>query len=126
MRKTLICSHDPILIKNLYGLLIDGGYMVEVVDHVAFAIKRVMEGDIELLVADATTFGLSVMEAIEIIKNVVPELPYIIVGSMNSKGNTHEIPQNGLMHSILANDLERLRTFLKVMREPEISIFKGG
>ncbi|MFN3395952.1 MAG: hypothetical protein ACK4Z9_04070 [Thermodesulfovibrionales bacterium] len=116
MRKILLCSHDPMLIKNLYGLFIDGGFVVDVVDQSSFAIKKVMEGDIDLLVMDAATFGLSVTETIEIIKNVVPDLPYIIVGSAN---------RNGLSSSIEGVDLERLEIFLRAMKEPDILLYKG-
>lgn len=122
MRKTLICSHDPILIKNIYGLFIDGGFTVEIVDHVSLAIKRVMGGDIGLLVMDAATFGLSVKEAIEIIKNVVPEMPYIVVGPRDLERDFHGSPQNGSMLSNWAHDLEGIRTILRAIKEPETSI----
>lgn len=116
MRKILLCSHDPILIKNIYGLFINGGFIVDVVDQSSFAIKRVMEGDIDLLVMDAATFGLSVTETIEIIKNMAPDLPYIIVGSSD---------RNGFSSSIEEVDIERLEIFLRAMKEPDILLYKG-
>lgn len=125
MRKTLLCSHNPLFIKSLYGLFIEGGFSLEIVDHIGLVIKRVMEGDIELLVMDASTFGLSVDEAVEIIRNMVPELPYIIVGPLNSSMLTKEL-QHGTLLSMEELDLERLRILLRVLKEPEISIYKGG
>lgn len=104
------------LIKNLYGLFIDSGFAVEVVDQPSFAIRKVMEGDISLLVMDRATFGLSVAETIEIIKNVAPDMPYIIIGS-----GDHGVPS----FSIEGLDLERLEVFLRDIREPEITLYKG-
>lgn len=92
------------LIKNLYGLFIDSGFIVEVVDQSSFAIKKVMEGNIDLLVMDAYTFGLSLTETIEIIKNLVPDLPYIIIGSEG---------QNVPSLSIEGFELEKLELFIK-------------
>lgn len=113
MRKTLLCSHDPMLIKNLYGLFIDSGFSVEVVDHPSFAIKRIMEGGIELLVIDAATIGLSAKETVEIIGNLVPDLPYILVGKDSNRP------------SMDGFDIERLKGFLMAIREAEISFQKG-
>lgn len=104
------------LIKNLYGLFIDSGFIVEVVDQSSFAIKKVMEGNVDLLVMDASTFGLSVTETIEIIKNLAPDLPYIIIGSTSQ--SEPSLPIEGL-------DLERLEFFLKAMKEPDILLYKG-
>lgn len=115
MGKTLLCSHDPLLIKSFYGLFREEGFIVDLVDHPSFAIKRVMEGDIELFIMDAATFGLSVKETIEIIRNVAPDLPCIVVGN----------DQNGASPAIERYDLERLRSLLRAIKGPEISIYKG-
>lgn len=125
MKKTLICSHNPILVKSLYGLLIEEGLTIEVVDHITFAIKRIIEGDIGLLLMDSSIFGLSMNEAIEIIRDVDPDLPYIMVSPFNLDDSNHEILHYDPILSIEAHDLERLRSILRVIKEPVISICKG-
>lgn len=114
MRKILLCSHNPILIKNLYGLFIDNGFAVEVVEQSSFAIKRLMVADIDLFVMDASTFGLTVTETIEIIMNLVPDMPYIVVGSEDQR-----VPlSDGI-------DFEGIRDLLRAIKEPDISFYKG-
>jgi len=104
------------LIKNLYGLFIDDGFSVVVVDHSSFAVKMIMEGEkIDFLVIDATTFGLSTGETIEIIRTIMPDLPFIIIGPSVYNGP-----------SIEEFDLERFKSMLKgITQSDNQSIYKG-
>ena len=82
MKNILLCSSDPILIKNLYGILRDDGYAVETVEHPALAVQRVMSGTlVDALVVDSEPFGLSAEDAVQIIRSVKPHLPILCVGS---------------------------------------------
>lgn len=84
MNEILLCSHNPILIKSLYGLLRDDGYEVDIAEHPALAIQRVLSKDFEALVIDSEPFGLSAEEAIQIVRSVLPDLPVISVGPSKS------------------------------------------
>lgn len=80
MKNILLCSSDPILIKNLYATLRDEGYAVETVEHPARAVQAVMAGMHDALVVDSDPFGLSVDDAVEIIHSVRPEFPVLRLG----------------------------------------------
>ncbi len=103
------------LIKNLYGLFIDTGFSVEVVDRAFLAIKRILDGDISLIVLDASTFGLSVRETLDIIINVAPDMPYVIINSSEHSDST----------SLDELDIERIDFFMRAIKEPEILDYKG-
>lgn len=80
MNKILLCTHDPILVKSLYGVLRDKGYGVEIADHPAFAVQMVLKGDYRALIIDSGPFGLSAAEAVQIIKSLLPEMPVVVLG----------------------------------------------
>jgi len=78
--KIILCSSNPILTKNLYGVLRDEGYQVETIEHPAMAVQMVMLKRYDFIIIDSEPFGLSGEDAVEIIKNVVPEIPVLFVG----------------------------------------------
>jgi DNA-binding NtrC family response regulator len=80
MDQVLLCTHNPILIKNVYGILRDEGFTVEVVDHSALAVQRVFQGKYGAVIIDAKSFGLSAEDAVQIIKSVSPDIVVICVG----------------------------------------------
>ena len=81
MNKLLLCSHNPILIKSLYGLLRDDGYDVEMADYPALAVQMSLKKNYNAIVIGSEPFGLSAEDAIEIIRSVSPDVPIIIVGA---------------------------------------------
>jgi DNA-binding response OmpR family regulator len=81
MKNILLCSSDPLLIKNLYGVLRDEGFAVKTVEHPALAVQMVIGGAFDALVVDSEPFGLSAKDAVEIIGTVKPDLPVLFVGS---------------------------------------------
>jgi CheY-like chemotaxis protein len=76
----LLCSNNPILVKSLHGILRDEGYIVDIADHPAMAVQRVFEKVYSAAIMDPEPFGLSVEDAIRIIKRVRPEMLVIFVG----------------------------------------------
>jgi DNA-binding NtrC family response regulator len=76
----LLCSNNPILVKSLHGILRDEGYFVDIADHPAMAVQRVFEKGYSAAIMDPEPFGLSVEDAIRIIKRVRPEMLVIFVG----------------------------------------------
>ena len=81
MKKTLLCSANPILIKSLYGVLRDDGHDVDIIEHPAMAVQKVMAGGYGMLIVDSEPFGLSAEDAVQIIKSTMPDLPVLYVGS---------------------------------------------
>jgi DNA-binding NtrC family response regulator len=81
MKKILLCSSNPILIKSLYSMLRDEGYAVETVEHPALAIRTVMGGRYGMMIVDSEPFGLSAEDAVRIIKSLMPGFPVLYVGS---------------------------------------------
>lgn len=81
MKNILLCSSDPLLIKNLYGVLRDEGFSVKTVEHPALAVQTVISGTFDALVVDSEPFGLSAEDAVQIIRSVKPDLPVLFVGS---------------------------------------------
>lgn len=80
MNKLLLCSHNPILIKSLYGLLRDDGYDVETADYPALAVKGVLKESYTAIVIDSEPFGLPAEDAINIIRSISPNVPIVLVG----------------------------------------------
>ena len=81
MTEVLVCSPNPIFIKNLYGILVDAGLGIEIADHHSQAISMVMQKTYSGIIVDAVQLGLSVEEATRILQSIVPEIPIIVVGS---------------------------------------------
>ena len=72
MLQILICTYDSMLIKGLENPLRDAGFSVTVTDHAASAIRKVMEKLFAAVVLDSQVVGLSVDEALPIIRHVSP------------------------------------------------------
>ena len=84
MKKMILCSSNPLLIKSLYGMLRDAGYVVEAVEHPALAVQKVLACGYDFVIVDAEPFGLSAEDAARIIKTIAPELPVYRVGGEES------------------------------------------
>jgi DNA-binding response OmpR family regulator len=80
MKKIILCSSNPLLIKSLYGMLRDEGYAIEDVEHPALAVQKVLGGTYDFMIIDAEPFGLSAEDAARIITTIAPEMPILSVG----------------------------------------------
>jgi len=80
MKNIILCSSNPLLIKNVYGVLRDEGYTVDIVEHPALAVKKVMWGAYDLVIVDSEPFGMSAQEAAQVIRSVAPGMPVVIMG----------------------------------------------
>ncbi len=88
MKNIILCSSNPIMIKSLYGILRDEGYNVQIVEHPAHAVQKVLDGRYDLIIVDSEPFGLSAEDAVQIIKTVAPGMPILCVGC--GPGKHHE------------------------------------
>lgn len=80
MKKIILCSSNPILVKSLYGILRDEGFHVERAEHPALAVQMIMQSSYDFLIIDSEPFGLSAEDAVTIIKEIRPELHVLFVG----------------------------------------------
>jgi DNA-binding response OmpR family regulator len=76
----LLCSNNPILAKSLLGILRDEGYNVDVAEYPAMAVQMALARRYTAAIMDPEPFGLSVEDAIRIIKTVQPGMVVIFVG----------------------------------------------
>jgi len=91
MKNILLCTSDPILIKNLYGALRDEGHIVDTVEHPALAVQKVIDGTYDVLVLDSDPFGLSSEDAVQIIRSVKPALPIVCLGTGSRCSSAHAV-----------------------------------
>jgi len=80
MKNIILCSSNPLLIKNVYCVLRDEGYTVDTVEHPALAVKKVLWGAYDFVIVDSEPFGMSAGEAAQIIKSVAPGMPIMFLG----------------------------------------------
>ncbi len=104
MNKILLCTHNPISIKNIYGILRDEGFGVETADHPALAVRMVLEQNYSAVIIDSQPFGLPVGDATRIIKTVSPETTVILVGC-------NDVDEDGLGISV-PMDLSELKNLI--------------
>jgi hypothetical protein len=67
MKNIILCSSNPLLIKNVYGVLRDEGYTV-------------LWGTFDFVIVDSEPFGMSAREAAQVIRSVAPGMPIVIMG----------------------------------------------
>jgi len=97
------------LVKNLYGVLRDEGYDVEIADHSALAVQLLLKRKFYAVIIDCKPFGLSAEDAVQIMKTVSPAMPIILVGGSEEEPNALNI--KGPV------DLEELRALLNIMHQ---------
>lgn len=80
MKNIILCSSNRLLIKNVYGVLRDEGYTIDIVEHPALAVKKVLLGAYNFVIVDSEPFGMSAQEAEQVIRSVSPGMPVVIMG----------------------------------------------
>jgi len=80
MKKILLCSSNPLLVKSLYGTLRDEGYAVDSVEHPTLAVRKILNATYDLMLIDAEPFGLSAEDAARIIRSLAPDMPMVGIG----------------------------------------------
>jgi len=86
MAQILLCTHNPLLVKDLYGILRDEGFTVEIADHPALAVRMVLQGNYGAVIIDSRAFGLSAEEVVQIIRSISPDIPIIVAGNETYTG----------------------------------------
>lgn len=80
--RILLCSEEPILLKNLYGILRDEGWEVETVSHPALAIRTLIKDNFKAIIFDSGVPGMSVNDAVHIIRSFLPEMIVFTIGNV--------------------------------------------
>jgi DNA-binding NtrC family response regulator len=109
MEEILLCTHNPIFVKSLYGMLRDIGHKVEIADHLALAVQMILKSHYYAVIIDGKPFGLSVEDAVQIMKTVSPEMPVIIVGGPECEADALSIR--------MPVDLEELRELINSIHQ---------
>jgi DNA-binding NtrC family response regulator len=84
MKHILLCSSDTLLVKNLYGILRDLGFLVHTVEHPNDAVHTVLQRSFDLAIIDVEPFGLPTDDAVAIIRNLAPDMPVFTIGSASA------------------------------------------
>lgn len=112
-----MCTHNPLLIKGLYGILRDEGYDVEITDHPAHAVRLIMENRFLGVILDSKAFGLPAEDAVQIIKTIAPEIRIILLGYPELETDTMSVK--------VPSDLDVLRKLVHGLKNnPAISYNK--
>ena len=109
MDEILLCTHDPILVKNLYGVLRDDGNNVEIADQLTLAVQMLLKSRYNAVIMDGRPFGLPAEDAVQIMKTVSPDMPIIVVGGQ--AGWTDALSLE------MPVDLEELREIINSMQQ---------
>jgi len=80
----LLCSCDPILIKNLYGALRHEGYGVAQTEWAATAVRMTFSDKYDVVVVDAEDVGMSANHVAEIVKQEREGITVLAVGNHNA------------------------------------------
>jgi DNA-binding response OmpR family regulator len=80
MKNIILCSSNPMLVKNVYCVLRDEGYTVDTVEHPALAVKKVLRGAYDFVIVDSEPFGMSAADAAQVIRSVAPSMPIMFMG----------------------------------------------
>ncbi len=94
MLEILICTHDPMLVKGLCNPLRDTGYLVTTVDHAAMAIKLMLKRQFVAIVLDSSVMGMSLPEALPVIRHVSPLTKVIVVSDARTDYDAWTVPRS--------------------------------
>jgi DNA-binding NtrC family response regulator len=98
----LLCTHDPMLIKGLYGILRDEGCRVDISDYPAHAVQQIMKNSYMAVIIDSHAFGMSAEDAARVIRTVAPDVKVILIGCPEHETDALSVK--------VPADLERVRS----------------
>lgn len=121
MTRILLCSHDQILTKGLYPVLRDGGYDVEITEHPAEAIRKILERHYAVAVLDSKDIGLNARDASVIIRKIDPSIHIILIS------DDEEFYSNGIESIRRPVSLDNMKETLEtILGEYKRKYKKGG
>ena len=90
MKRILLCSSNPLLVKSLYASLREEGFAVDDVEHPSFAVQKVLQGPYDLTIIDAEPFGMPAGEAARIVGAIAPGMPILCLGGEAGADLAHQ------------------------------------
>jgi len=120
MTRILLCSYDQILTKGLYPVLREGGYDVEITEHPAEAIRKILEKHYAVAVLDSKDIGLNARDASAIIRKIDPSIHIILISN-------EEFYSNGIESIRQPVSLDNIKKALEsILGEYKRKYKKGG
>lgn len=96
----LLCSQDKLFVKSVYGTLRDCGYDVDVVEHPSEAVRVLLKKNYLSIVLDSRDFGLSALDAINIIKTIQPNTHTIVIGMKKNEFDIETFDSMEALHHL--------------------------
>lgn len=84
MKDVLFCAYNPMVVKNLYCILRQDGFEVEIADHMASALRMIALKEYGAVVMDCWPFGISTEDAVQVMRSVRPGLSVLVLGKVSS------------------------------------------
>jgi CheY-like chemotaxis protein len=110
--KVLLCSENPLFVKQVLGFATEIGFTIHTVEHPADAIRSVIRENYDIIISDAGSAGLSGYEALEIIKRLSPGADTVLTGeSLPADASDPGIP------FFLCSETDALRDYLASMKD---------
>ncbi len=110
--KVLVCSENPLFVKQILGFSTEIGFYISIVEHPADAIRSVIREDYDLVISEAGSAGLSGYEALEIISRLSPGIETVLTGErLPSRASDPVIP------FFLYSETDALRDYLASMKD---------
>ncbi|RMG02917.1 MAG: hypothetical protein D6726_06585 [Nitrospirae bacterium] len=115
--KILICSENPIFMKQIIGLSIEGGWKTSISEHPADAIRKVIKEDFDVVISDTGSAGLSGTDALNIIRHLCPGTEVLLTGEKTPPGYS-ELP------FLYYNDYRGIKSYIEDVQRRKNK--KGG
>lgn len=80
MLKILLCSNDPIFIKNVCGVVLEEGFQPVFASHPAEAVSQSLNGKFCAAILDSGAVGMSAESAARIISMTNEDVTVVVVG----------------------------------------------
>jgi len=80
MKRLLFCSQESLLVKGLYGLLRDEGFLVDHVEHPSEAVRQCLCNAYDAVILDTRDIGLSALDAASIIRTLKSDIKVFLIG----------------------------------------------
>ena len=119
----LIAYQDDLWARSLCTFFHDMGYRVEAVGVVSQMIRRILNGDIDVLLLDDEVEGVKAWELIPLLKRINRRVQAIVISSEESLGVVRQLRGAGIFYQAMKPvDLSELKSavesaFKKVQRE---------
>jgi len=113
-QKILIAYQDDIWTRSLSTFLNGIGYRVEMVKVVGEMIRKVRNGNIQVVLLDDEIEGVKACDAVPLLKKINPKVQIIVISSEESIGVVKRLRGAGIFYQAMKPiDLEEIRSAVK-------------